>query len=123
MADVAWSDIEAFFPALSEVAAGAQTAILAYVNTAFNVANLGGESSPSLKLARIGLAAAHGELALPGSELGDVSSETVSADSLSVSYAPSSASSDLLAGTAGWAFLDRIIKTSPARLGFVTGVC
>lgn len=122
MAAVAWTDVAGFFPSLADVGEDQQDDILAWVNTALDVSLFGGEDGPKLRLARIYLAAHHGELALPGSELGDVASETIGGDSISVSYAASSGG-DSLAQTVGGDLYLQLVKTSAARLGFVTGVC
>jgi len=86
MAAIIWTDVTAFAADLSTVAAGAQTKILAYVNERFAVAELGGETSVDLHMARVFLAAHLATTTATGSGgvAGPVTSE--SAGSLSRSY-------------------------------------
>ncbi len=121
MADITWSDVESFYPALSAVASDAQDDIIAWVNGALAVSNFSGEGSQKLRMARIFMAAGQGELALPGAGNGQVASKTVSADSISVTYA-TSVTSAAFANTVGGAQFNALMRTTPARLGFVTGV-
>jgi uncharacterized protein YfaP (DUF2135 family) len=118
MAAIAWADVTAHAAELSTVAVGAQTDILAHVNTAFAVSVFGGEDAPKLKLARIYLAAhmaKSGKLAASGAA-GPVTSET--ADNISRSYAVAMASSgsDTWSSTGYGRLLAQLVRTSSARL-------
>lgn len=87
MASIVWNDVLALAPELSTVTAGAQTDILAHVNTALAVDVWGGEAGASTRLGRIYLAAHFGTISLQGGTgaAGPVVSE--SAGELSRSYA------------------------------------
>ena len=77
MADISWSDVTAIAPEMSTVSSGAQTMILAYVNNVLNVSEFGGESAPTLKLARVYLAAHRGAASLGGGGAGPITSESM----------------------------------------------
>ncbi len=92
MAAIIWAHVVGIYPEAEGVDPIHQNAILAMVNTGLNVASFGGEASHKLRMARLYLAAHHAELSLPAAEetaaqAAGISSKTVSADSLSVSYA------------------------------------
>ena len=57
MSMINWDDVVAFAPELSTTEPAAQLYILDYVNTQIKPSEFGGEASPSLRLARIFLAA------------------------------------------------------------------
>lgn len=89
MAPITWADVSAIAPEVTSVPVAAQTDILAYVNTELNVTEWGGESSITLRLGRIYLAAHLGvTTAQGGASAGPVVSE--SAGGLSRSYANTS---------------------------------
>lgn len=117
MADITWADVVGFDASMSGVDPIAQETILGYANNeALQASLFGGEDAWKYRLARIYLAAHHGELALPyATANGDVSSKTVSPGSLSVTYAgiPSGAE---LAMTTGGKALDELLLTTPARI-------
>ncbi len=122
MASIAWSAVVALFPALVDVEEDAQTEILAYANPELDVANFGGESSQRLRMARIFFAGGCGELSLPGAQSGEVASESISADNtMTVSYA-TAVDSAAFAQTVGGSQFLALVKTTPARLGFVAGL-
>ena len=64
--DILWTEVANFDPKLANLDTGAQTHILAHVNTVLSTNEWGGEASPELRLARIYLAAHHGTMALRG---------------------------------------------------------
>lgn len=104
MAAIIWTDVTGFTAdtTLATVPAGAQTAILAYVNAFINIALFDGEEGYDTKLARIYLAGHMGLGSVPGSMTGGgaVTSES-GGDGLSVSYSVSAqAAFDSLAETA-----------------------
>lgn len=112
MAAIIWTDVVALAPELSGVAAGAQTDILAYVNTAHSVVNWGGETSPRLRLARIYLAAHFASSGALGNAGGSVTSK--SEGEVSVSFG-NATSADALAATAYGRLYGQILRTSGAR--------
>ncbi len=73
MTAIAWTDVVDIAAELATVAIGAQTMILAHVNTTLVVKLFGGEESPKLKLTRCYLAAHLGTL---GPRVGIVTSES-----------------------------------------------
>lgn len=114
MAAIIWTDVVALAPELSGVAAGAQTDILAYVNTAHSVVNWGGETSPRLRLARIYLAAHFASSGTLGNAGGSVTSK--SEGEVSVSFGGyGGTSADALAATAYGRLYGQILRTSGAR--------
>lgn len=120
MAAIAWTDVTDVASQLSAVGPAAQTAILLFVNTTLNVQLLGGEDSPRLKLARTFLAAHIGELVRRrDQQAGPVASKSVSASSLSVSYA-SMANGDALSSTSYGGLYKLMLLGSGARIGFPT---
>lgn len=117
MASITWSDVDNFAANLSTVDAGAQTDILAEVNTCLNVSYWGGESGPKLKLARIYLAAHMATCALQGAAGagGPVTMEMV--DRLQVSYAQpgGGVAFDSLDSTAFGKMFRALARTTKAR--------
>jgi hypothetical protein len=103
MASITWTDVTNHAAELASVSAGAQTDILAHVNTALNVTLFGDETSARLKLARIYLAAHLGTMANLGGVSGPVSSE--SAGGLAMSYAVAMTRSNLGITSYGRAYL------------------
>jgi hypothetical protein len=101
------------------VSAGAQTDILAHVNTTLVVAEFGGESAAKLKLARIYLAAHFGTFALDDAagtagaitseKAGDLSRD-YGADSLAAAFD----GSDYGATVHGQSFV-ALVRSTPAR--------
>lgn len=116
---ITWQNVVDFFAEQATVPLNTQNSILAHVNTALSVSNfLNGETDVQLRLARIYLAAHFGELATPAAAGDDISSKTVSKDSLTVSYA-TAMSGEELAKTTGGALYLSIVNSTPARVGFV----
>jgi hypothetical protein len=113
VADIAWSDVVDLQANLSTVAAGAQTKILTYVNEGLSAAAFGGEDSPRYTLARIYLAAHLGELARRNGERA-VSSETIAASSISMSYG---AVDDSLSQTSWGSQYAEMLLASSLRVG------
>lgn len=97
---ITWSNVTAFAPELTSFDAGAQTDILAWVNTAFDE---GLFSASQVKLAQIYLAAHTATLAARGSAgsgaVGPVQSETIEA--MSRSYGGASSFAGLAGGSWG----------------------
>ena len=118
MAAITWANVVDFDSGLSTVDADAQTAILAYVNAEHDVTAFDGEDGPTLKLARIYLAAHLGRtMGVAGAASGPVTS--ASSGGLSVSYGSFATSAEGL-GTTAWGNLYlAIIKRSAATVGFV----
>lgn len=99
MAAIAWSDVTAIAADLSATSAGAQTAILAYVNgNGCNVDAFDGEAGDVTKFARMNLAAHLGTTIRYGAGGGPIASQ--SAGGLSRSFGSWSGSS--LLGTTGY---------------------
>ena len=122
MADIVWSDVEAHAPDLSSVSAGAQTDILAQVNTALNVTGFGGESTPKLRLARIYLAAHHATLATIAASgaNGPVIAEQAGKLRRQFQQASASIMNTEFYSQTGWGrmFID-LCKSNAVRVGFV----
>ena len=126
MAAIVWKDVTALAPGLCDLDHAGQTAILAYVNQAFNVDVLGGESSPTLRLCRIYLAAHHALLtgsavsASGGASAGPVTAEA--AGGLSRSYGSTAAAlaDSALSGTVYGQLLVQLLRGSCARAPLVT---
>lgn len=114
MADITWAHAVAHYPSLTGVAADAQTDLLAFVNTeALSAAVFGGADSAKYKLARIHYLAHMVETELRNGKGGAIASKSISAESLSVSYASSASSSEQLLTTAGGSALWQLIRSSP----------
>jgi hypothetical protein len=114
MADITWEDAEAHYPALSSVSEEAQADLLAFVNgSALSASVFGGVGSAKYRLARVHYLAHLVEAQTRGGASGPIASKTISAESLSVSYASSAASQDVLLTTAGGAALRQLIRSSP----------
>lgn len=112
MAAIIWTDVTAFAPSLSTIAAGAQTDLLAFVNAELKVSVFGGETAPKTRLARIYLAAHFATAGRRGGAGGALTSE--SAGGLSKSYG-SAMSDDLLATTQFGQLFLTLVDASPAR--------
>lgn len=120
MASIVWSDVEAHAPALSTVASGAQTDILAHVNTILNVSLFGGESAAKLKLARIYLAAHSGTLSLLGASGASGPVTKDKAGGLERSYATASPTLGTDYSTTIWGQLFiQLSNTTAARAGML----
>lgn len=116
--DILWTDVANFDSNLADLDTGAQTAILAYVNSALSEDEWGGEESAQLRLARIYLAAHYGTVASRGdSATGPVVSEK--AGPLARTYG-NIASSDSELGTTshGRSYLS-LVRVLPARAPMV----
>lgn len=87
MADITWADVAAFAPNVSTFAAGAQTDVLAYVNTELDSSGFGGDDSPGYRIARIYLAAHFATASQAGAAIaGTYGVASESAGGLSISY-------------------------------------
>ncbi len=95
MADIAWSDIVADAPQLADVSALGQVLIVDYVNNELSSDAFGGPASARYKLARILLAQHLGQIVVTRGDAGQTSSETVSAESMTVAYAQNSSGKSL----------------------------
>lgn len=113
MAAILWDDVVDLQANLSTVSAGAQAKILDYVNNGLSPAAFGGEDSPGYVLARVYLAAHLAELERRKGE-GDVSSETISATSISFDYGTSG---DMLSQTSWGSQYAEMLAASPGRIG------
>lgn len=122
MAAITWANVTDFAPTLSTVAADAQTAILAYVNTLLAVDEFDGESGPTTRLARIYLAAHLGTVGMGanssggGATAGPVIEEEVG--DVRAKYGGSSAAIVTVSGLglSAWGQLYLgIVRRSPAR--------
>lgn len=114
---ITWPDVVVIAAELASLGAAAQTLILEHVNTALNVSELGGESSPRLKLARIYLAAHLATISTAGGEAagGPLIAETI--DNISRSYAsPLSVSASQYNATSYGQLFATLVRTSRARL-------
>lgn len=131
MADITWTDVTNHFASLAApaVSVDAQTDILADVNANLSASVFGGEDNPKYKLARIYMAAHMGELearnARAAGAVGAVTSKTIGATSLSVTYgATASASSTaLLRTTPGGAAYLGLLRTTPRARLFARSGC
>lgn len=120
MAAIAWTDVTDIAAQLSAVGDAAQATILAFVNQTLNVRLLGGEDGPRLKLARSYLAAHMGEvIRRRDQQAGPVASKSISASSMSVSYASMTAD-DVLSSTSYGQLYKLVLRGSGARIGFPT---
>lgn len=120
MAAITWSNVTAFASGLSVVAAEAQTAILAYVNSALDVTLFGGEDGAMLRLMRIYLAAhlASSTAASSGVAGGGLV-ESERAGDLARSYIyPDISSGTSLQTTEYGRQYAALLRTTPARVGF-----
>lgn len=122
MAAILWSDVTAFAPTLTTVAAAAQADVLNYVNTLLAVAEFDGEDGPTTRLARIYLAAhlatvgAGANSSSGGATVGPVIEEKVG--DLQAKYSASAAQIVTVSGLgmSAWGVLYLgIIRRSPAR--------
>jgi hypothetical protein len=117
VAAVVWSDVTAIDAALSTVASGAQTMLLASAN-ALAAGQFDGVDGPDYKLARVYYAAHHGRRLLEATSApGAVTSESVG--DMSTSYAaPSGGGSDRELATTRWglAYL-ALTRRGPGRFG------
>jgi hypothetical protein len=123
VADILWVDVTAHYAAMSAVGEAARADILAFVNDgALAPSVFGGESAPKYKLARIHYAAHLGELEKlrgAGGAAGAITSKTVSADSLAVSYGGAAGGDEALLSTAPGTALYWLIRSSPRARVFI----
>lgn len=121
MADIIWTDVTALVADLATgVAVDAQTMILGFVNERVAPSNFGGVDSHTFKLARVALAAHFGQLNKTGTAGFTGTKTSQSEGGVSVSFSVPTSSDALLETTYGgklWSFL---VRTSPARVGFLT---
>lgn len=123
MAAIAWSDVTAHDGSLSALTDTTVRAdILAYVNGTLNVSKFGGEASIKTRLARIYLACHMGELWRrrndPTADDAEVASETISGESIAISYARDASADSLKETTPGRAFLS---ITKSAKVPIIPG--
>jgi hypothetical protein len=120
--DIIWSDVVSHYAALSGVDAQVRADALAYANGALNVANMGPVTK---RLARIYYAAHVGQIWMrvndAATDNGEVSSETISGTSLTVSYADASSKESMSTTEAGRAFMS--LARPLHRIPFATGGC
>lgn len=118
---ICWSDVVATFPEVREISSTAQAVVLAHVNQAFAPARFGGESSPTLRLMRLLLAAHMAEQIPDASSAGQadglVASESVGGVSRSYVYPTTSGSDEAYKATAYGRQLASIMRSSTARVG------
>ena len=116
---IVWGQVVAFDAGLASVPLEIQLDILAHVNT-LNPKGFGGELSPKYKLARLYLAAHLGTVwkIAQTAGAGAVSSETISASSITISYDTTKAAEDLTLTAHGEAY-EELAKSSLSRLPFV----
>lgn len=125
MSYIIWNDVTGHAPETVDTPTGAQTDILAYVNTALNLGYFGGENSPMTKLARIYLASHFATLLPPLSGIGGAASGPVTSEALgdmSRSYAVSASSvfsASLYGSTIYGRLFAMLLRQSSARVGFV----
>jgi hypothetical protein len=118
VAAITWDEVEAHYPGLASVDAEAQTDILALAEEALSATVFGGEDAAKYKLARIHYAAHVATLAARATGGGGaVTSKTISANSLSVSYGSVTQGDSALLATAAGTALYFLMQTTPrARL-------
>lgn len=114
MAAILWSDVVDFAASQASVPVGAQTLILEYVNTSVDPTTFGGEDSTNLKLARVLLAAHLGTLRATEGNPNAITQETITATSLSTSFAFQSSSTALTSTSYGLEY-KRLCRVAFAR--------
>lgn len=124
MAAITWTDVTTLAASLTAVPSGAQTAILAYVNSNVNAAKLGGESTQKTKLARIYLAAHMGELerraaADATGAYTTLRGKKLSRDGFELDFGVLDAAAASLDETVHGRAYHQLIRTSACRVGFV----
>ncbi len=120
MAAITWPNVVDFAATLSTTAVGAQDAILAYVNQALQPEVYGGEDATKLRLARIYLAAHMGEILRRQGIGGAVTGESISAESVSFSYAAPFHGAISSLETTSWGLeFQRLTNSTYARLPVV----
>lgn len=112
---ITWDNVVALQANLEDVAELAQTMILDYVNNGLNPKAFGG-CTPRYTLARSYLAAHMGELSRRNGG-GQVSSESISANSIAISYAQAQSSDQALMQTPGGQSYLALVRVSPLRIG------
>lgn len=127
MAAIAWADVVAEASALAAVDPAVQMVVLQHVNNELRVADLGGENSAKARMARIYFAAHHGAVSLRAGKSvsgtsGDVVSETIGVDAISLRYSEAkvaaNSTAEILATTTWGAQYLAMVRSSPARLPF-----
>lgn len=117
MPAIVWQDVEALQSNLSTVSAAAQMIILAHVNEDLNPSAFGGDGTARYHLARCYLAAHLGELERRKGGGGQVTSETIGASSITLSYAAAQSAGDALMQTSWGAQYAVMLRSSPLRIG------
>ncbi len=114
VADITWDHAVAHYPSLASVAEDAQDDLLAFVNDgALSASVFGGADGAKYKLARIHYLAHLVELSARAGQGGAIAGKTISAESLSVTYANAASNSEQLLSTAGGSALSQLIRSSP----------
>jgi len=114
-----WTAVVGWAPQLSVVGLQAQTDILNFVNVEWNPDVFGGEDAPKLRQVRLNHAAHEGTMVLRRGIGGALTSETIAAESVSLSYAaPWHGAIDAFETTSYSQELLKLIMTS-ARTRFV----
>lgn len=116
MADITWDDVVALQVSLADVSEAAQEMILGYVNEGLNPNAFGGEDSPRYVLARAYLAAHLGEIERRNGG-GNVSSETIGANSITLAYAAATSGDEALAATPWGTQYKALVRLSTLRIG------
>lgn len=122
---ITWSDVIAFAPQLTSLSTTAHAVIVAFANASFSPDLFGGEGSPTLRMARLCMAA-HLASTFPAKDAGTgavdalVASESVGGVSRSYTYTTSaSVTGDAsLQSSSFGRMIVTILQSSPARVGF-----
>lgn len=120
---IVWGQVVAFDAELAKLPLEVQLDALAFANS-LNPQGFGGETTPKYKLARLLYAAHFGELVLRAMKMsasgaaGAVSSETISATSVTISYDTAKTTDSLALTACGQAFSE-LASSSLSRLPFV----
>lgn len=120
MADISWGQLAAFAPQLAAITdTDIQTMLVGVANESLEPNVFGGESSYKYMLARLLLGAHEGMIILMRGDVGKASSESISKESLTVSYASGGSGDSSLKLTDYGSALEEMIDSSPARLPIV----
>lgn len=115
MAAIIWTDVTNHYPGMTSVGVDARPDILGLANEMLSAHVFGGEDATKYKMARVHLAAHFGvlELRRAGGAAGPVTSKTVSADSLAVSYGSAATDAEVLLSTVPGTALYTLMRMSP----------